>query len=130
MDPTLQASIYAAIRELLSAYAPPFKVREGKNSSNKDNYELWAEGEFEAFGRKRSEMFFAGLIKQKAYVGFYFMPIYNDPEALTKLVSPRLLKCLRGKSCFYIKQDDVEIMADIKQALAEGFKLYKLRGWV
>jgi hypothetical protein len=75
-------------------------------------------------------MFFAGVIKQKGYVGFYFMPVYSDPEAMKRIFSERLLKTLKGKSCFYIKQLDDELAADIKQALAEGFKVYEARGWV
>ena len=130
LDPTLQTQIYNSIRELLKTYSPPFEVTEGKNISNKDSYTLTLKGDFEIAGRKRDELWFAGIIKQKAYVGFYFMPIYNDPEAMTKLFSPRLLKTLKRKSCFYIKTNDAEMMADIKHALAEGFKFYKKNGWL
>lgn len=125
-----KTEIFAELRETLLPYSPPFKKREGKNVSGKDSFELWAEGEFEAFGRKRKEIFFAGLIMQKAYVGFYFMPIYSDPEAMRKIFSPRLLKCLKGKSCFYIKDLDDDLKTDIKRALAEGFALYNQREWV
>ncbi len=130
MDEAKQNDIYNAIRKLISVYSPPFLVEEGKNVSNKDSYALHAVGDFEVEGRNRKEVWFAGVIKQKAYVGFYFMPIYSDPEAMTKVFSPRLIKCLKGKSCFYIKTNDAETMTDIKHALAEGFKLYKKRGWV
>lgn len=130
MDLNLQTKIYNSIRELLKVYSPPFQVTEGKNASNKDSYTLSLKGDFEIAGRKRNELWFAGIIKQKAYVGFYFMPVYNNPEAMKKLFSPQLLKTLKGKSCFYIKTNDAEIMADIKHALAEGLTFYKKNGWL
>lgn len=126
----MQRDIYNTLKKALSAYSPPFIVREGKNVSGKDSYDLYAIGDFIAYGRKRSEVFFASVIMQKAYVGFYFMPIYTEPEAMKNVFSPRLLKCLKGKSCFYIKQLDDELLADIEQALQAGLKLYKQRGWV
>ncbi len=122
--------IYTALRDMLAVYSPPYMVREGKNVSDKDSYGLWSEGDFEIFGRKRQEVYFAGIIMQKAYVGFYFMPIYSDPEVMRNVVSPRLRKCLKGKSCFYITRGDQEVMAEIKHVLAEGHKLYQQRGWV
>jgi hypothetical protein len=125
-----QDRIYNAIRELLKVYVPPFEVQEGKNVSGKDSYSLTKHGDFVVDGRKRDEMWFAGVIKQKSYVGFYFMPIYTEPEAMKKVFSERLLKTLKGKSCFYIKTDDAQMLTDIKHALDEGFKLYKTRGWV
>jgi len=130
MDTKLQQEIYNSILKLLKEYSPPFEVREGKNVSDKDSLGLWKTGEFEAFGRKRSEIYFAGVIKQKAYVGFYFMPIYAELDKMKKNISPQLLKTLKGKSCFYIKTNDPSLMTDIKHLLAEGFKLYKQLGWV
>lgn len=129
MDEVKKTNIYNSIRDLLSVYSPPFDADERKNVSGKDSYSLISHGDFVVDGRKRSEMWFAGLIKQKDYVGFYFMPVYSLPEA-KEFISPRLLKTLKGKSCFYIKTDDAEMLADIKQALAHGLKLYQKRGWV
>jgi hypothetical protein len=98
--------------------------------SGKPSVELWAEGDYEIEGRRRKEVYFAGLIIQGSYVGFYFMPVYSDPEAMRAIFSDRLLGRLKGKSCFYITTDDEALMHDIEHALAEGFKLYKQRGWV
>ncbi len=131
MNENEKLEIYDKIRALLKAYAPPYKIREGKNISGKQSMELWAEdGEYEFAGKKRKEVYFAGLVIQKSYVGFYFMPIYSDEAAMRQIFSQRLLKCLKGKSCFYITTNDAEMLNDIKQALAEGFKVYKQRGWV
>jgi hypothetical protein len=121
--------IYDKLRTLLVQYTPPFTLRQGR-VKDKSSVELWAEGNFEVGGKRRTEMYFAGLIAQSKYVGFYFMPIYSDEHVMRRVFSERLLKCLKGKSCFYITQLDDELLADIKHALAEGFKLYEQRGWV
>lgn len=122
--------IYNKIRALLREYEPPFVAREGKNVSGKQSVELWAKGKYEVNGKQRNEIYFAGLIIQKDYVGFYFMPVYSDEVAMRKVSSPDLLRCLKGKSCFYIKTTDAAIMRDIEHALAEGFKIYEQRGWI
>ena len=83
----------------------------------------------EILGRKRDELWFAGALVQKGYVGFYFMPVYGEPS-LKKLIKPELLKCLKGKACFYIKKFDKEIFSQIKEALAIGYTAWHKRGWI
>jgi len=66
---------------------------------------------------------------QKGYVGFYYMPVYTEPS-IKKLIKPELLKCLKGKSCFYIKKFDKEIFSQIKEALAIGYKEWHQQGLI
>ncbi len=80
-------------------------------------------------GRKHDEVYFAGLLVQKGYVGFYYMPVYAQPE-MKKIFKPELLKLLKGKSCFHIKKLDNGLKTQIKDALADGYECYKERGWV
>lgn len=129
MDDAKKAEIFSKIRTLLLQYQPPYKAREG-GVKNKLSLELWAEGEYEVFGRKRTEVYFAGLIAQKGYVGFYFMPVYSDEAAMKAIFSERLLRLLKGKSCFHIKDLDEQLEKDIANALEAGFQLYKQHGWV
>ncbi len=74
-------------------------------------------------------MFFASAIIQSTYVGFYFMPIYAE-TSLKEVFKPELLKLLKGKSCFYIRDLSPEIVSQIEEALELGFNLYKERDWV
>jgi len=83
----------------------------------------------EILGRKKDELWFASALVQKGYVGFYYMPVYGDPS-IKKLIKPELLKCLKGKACFYIKKADEEIFSQIKEALAIGYKEWHQRGWI
>ncbi len=118
-------TIFARIRQLAAKYAPPYTVtidRPGR-------YELWSQKDLVIEGRKRKEVFFLGLIIQKGYVGFYFMPVYAKPE-MQQVFAPELLKLLKGKSCFHIKALDAALEKQIKAALAAGHKLYRERGWV
>ena len=95
----------------------------------KRDYQLWSETEAVIHGRPRSEVFFAGLIVQESYVGFYYMPVYAEPER-KELFGPELLGLLKGKSCFYVKRLDDTLLGQVREALAAGRRLYVERGWI
>lgn len=117
--------IFARLRAALAKYTPPYHVtldRAGR-------YELWSKKAVVVDGRPRKEMFFAGLIVQKDYVGLYYMPIYAETK-LTKVFSPRFLKLLKGKSCFHVKTLEGGLYDDAVAALKTGHDLYVQRGWV
>ncbi|MDH5657053.1 MAG: DUF1801 domain-containing protein [Spirochaetia bacterium] len=117
--------IFQGLKILLTTYEKYFfsKINlEGR-------YDLWSFKEVEIAGRKRKEVYFAGLIIQSSYVGFYFMPVYADTE-LKRVFNNELLSLLKGKSCFHIRKLTPEIKKQIKDALKTGFDLYKKRNWV
>ena len=117
--------IYNGLKKILKKYEGPLKPKLDLDS----RYDLWSFKDVEIAGRKRKEVFFASIIIQSTYVGFYYMPIYTDVE-LKDVFKPELLKLLKGKSCFYIKDLSPEIISQIEKALEIGFKLYKKRGWI
>lgn len=117
--------------ELVAIYhrlKPLLKVYEKKGFIPKidldSKYDLRSIKDIFAFGKQRKEMFFAGLIIQSNYVGFYFMPITTDPRH-SKIIGKELLTMLKGKSCFHIKKLDDTLIKQIESALSEGHKLYK-----
>jgi len=112
-------------KRLLEPYADRLSPRKDEPGS----YDLWSNKTVEIDGRTHKGIFFAGLIVQKSYVGFYYMPIYTDTEA-SDFFGPELLKLLKGKSCFYLKTMTPEIKRQMIQALSKGFALYEARGWV
>jgi hypothetical protein len=122
--PELQA-IFESLKLLLKRYAPPL----GHKNDNATYYDLWSFRPVEIEGRKRKEVFFAALIIQKSYVGFYYMPVYAEPD-IKKLFAPEILKLLKGKSCFHIKTLTPELVVQIESALQAGFAYYQERGWV
>ena len=117
--------LFKKLKAILSQYEDKFVVQDDVLG----DYGLLTNKEVEINGRKKKNLYFAGLIIQKSYVGFYFMPIYFKKD-LAKYFEPELLSKLKGKSCFYIKKDDPIIMKQIKNALEMGLKMYKTRGWI
>jgi hypothetical protein len=120
-----QATIFGDIRSLLEKYARRMEPR----TDAKGGYHLWAKrGMIDARG-KHKDCFFAGVVPQKGYVGFYYMPVYTDPER-KEMFEPELLSLLKGKSCFYVRRLDAKLKKQIREALQSGYALYKSRGWV
>ena len=120
--------IFDRLEASLRRFAPPLAARTGGVKGKRD-CQLWSEKAVEVAGRKRDEVYFAGLIVQKGYVGFYFMPVDTHSEQ-TAVFAPELLALLKGKSCFHMKRLDDELAGHIDAALATGFDLYRERGWV
>ncbi len=117
--------IFLELRGLLARYSPPFQPK----TDNERWYDLYSVKDLIIEGRKRKEVYFAGIIIQKSYVGFYFMPVYAEPE-VKAFFKPKLLSKLKGKSCFHIRDLTPELREQISEALERGFDLYKERGWV
>jgi hypothetical protein len=122
--------LFEQIKRLLTPYAAHFTSRRDEPGY----YDLWSEKDLVIEGRRRTEVFFAGLIVQKSYVGFYFMPVYADPGLAdaerSDVFGPELLATLKGKSCFHIKRLTSGLEAQIEAALRAGYDLYVARGWV
>lgn len=118
--------IFQTIRAEMQPYASlGFNARINSDSA----YDLWSEKEMVIDGRKRNDIYFAGVVIRKDYVGFYYMPVYTSPE-MKEIFHPSLLKLLKGKSCFHIKKLDDMLIKQISDALAAGFKLYKQNEWI
>ncbi|ATP56593.1 hypothetical protein CPT03_08960 [Pedobacter ginsengisoli] len=121
---------FVEIFQTIRASLQPFATVGFSNRINSEtSFDLWSDRNVVIDGKKRNEVFFASVIIQKGHVGFYYMPVYTEPE-MKKIFNPELLKLLKGKSCFHIKKLDDTLMLQIEDALAAGFKLYKEKGWV
>ena len=116
--------MFDTLKLLLQKYQPPLVPKVENDSS----YDLWSFRPLVIDGRKRSEIFFAGLMIQKSYVGFYFMPMYVQPE-IKEIFAPELLNLLKGKSCFHVKSLTPELLTSIEAVLKAGFACYQARGW-
>ena len=120
--------IFGRLEMALLRYVPPLVARRDR-PPDKRNVHLWSEKDVEIEGRRRKEVFFAGAIVQKGYVGFYYMPVYADAER-RDLFAAELLPLLKGKSCFHVNELDTTRSQQIEDALERGFELYRERGWV
>lgn len=117
--------IYKRLKKILKKYEKPLKPKMDLDSK----CDLWSIKDVEIARRKRNEVFFAGLIVQSKYVGFYYMPVYVD-TSLKEVFKPELLKLLKGKSCFHINSLDDKLEKQIDSAIKKGYTLYKKRGWI
>ena len=117
--------LFRDVKALLTPYAQHFSVRMDRPH----RYELWSEKAVVIAGRKRKEVFFASIIVQSNYLGFYFMPVYADKD-LEKVFSPLLCALKRGKSCFHLKNSEHRLLEDLRTALKAGYGLYLARNWV
>lgn len=117
--------IFQRLKMVLKKYEPPFIAKTDLDS----RYELWSIKDLEIAGRKRKEVFFAGLIIQRTYVGFYYMPVYTH-AGMKRLFKKELLATLKGKSCFHITKLDTVLLTQIRQALKQGYMLYRKNGWI
>lgn len=118
--------IFQTIRAVLQPYAA---LGFNNRINSETTYDLWSDREVVIDDKKRSEVYFAKVRILKGHVGLYYMPVYAVPE-MKEVFDPALLKLLKGKSCFHIKKLDESLLAHIEDALAEGFRLYKEKGWV
>jgi hypothetical protein len=125
MTPPDLPTIFNTLRPLIARYQPPLVSKRDEERY----YDLWSLKDLVIAGRKRKEIFFAGLIIQKSYVGFYFMPVYTDTE-VKDFFKPELLRRLKGKSCFHINKLDAELLSQIDAALQTGYALYQQKGWI
>ncbi len=129
-------TIFEELKKILEKYSPPFSVKEPSAAlKKKKSYELTSYKKVVIAGRPKDEMYFAGIIIQKNYVGFYYMLAYaepdiNDPWNVKDQLSPQFLALLKGKTCFYIKSTEKAILDEVKKALDIGVKKYKEWGWV
>ena len=121
-------AVFDRLKPLLERYSPPLVARTGGVRDKRD-FQLYSEKEVEIEGRRRDEVFFAGLIEQKGYTGFYYMPVYAEPD-LQDVFDAELLRLRKGKSCFHVKALDDATLARIADALDKGYALYEKRGWI
>lgn len=123
-------ALYQTLRSLLVEYETPRPgvVLEGRSASDHD-FDLWSVRPLVIDGRARKEVFFAGIRRQKTFVGFYFLPVYAEP-GVGPALAPALLKRLKGKSCFHITTLEGGLLGHIRDALSLGLDQYRKRGWV
>jgi hypothetical protein len=123
MDPLTE--VFNQVKTLMQAYSPPLISKLDDDA----HFDLWSVKDLVIEGRKRKEVYFAGLIIQKSYLGFYYMPVYTNAELKT-VFAPELLELLKGKSCFHIKKLDQALLEQIRAALRIGYEKYQMNGWV
>ncbi len=113
-------SVFAALRPLLTPYAPGFTVvRDTTGSFSLDTKHVMP---------NRKQLFFGAVEINKSYVSFHLMPVYVFPELLAS-VSPALRTRLKGKSCFTFTRVDPSLLKELAALVAAGYARYVQAGY-
>lgn len=79
-------------------------------------------------GKKKVDgIYFASVMPKPEDVRFYYFPIYTHKDHFPDL-SPALSKMLKGKSCFYLKNVDAAVLAELEDMIQLGIALYQKDG--
>jgi hypothetical protein len=123
--------VYGSLSKILSLFSPPLRLVV-TGTSAKPQTKLTVPVPVAVpglYGGKPVDLEVAAVIAQKAFVGFYLMPLYVDPKLKSK-VAPALQKLLKGKTCFNIASIEPPILEDVRNAVELGTRLYRERGWL
>jgi len=93
-------------------------------SDTADKFEVC--GTIEAMqGKKKVDGFyFASVVPKPKDVRLYFFPVYTHKDELGELPE-NLKKCLKGKSCFHIKQMDKDLEQSIDEMIIKSINIYQ-----
>lgn len=129
-----RSEIFKELKALLQKFASG-KLEAHKKyiglaaEQEKPGYHLYGKREISLFGKDPQKTYFAGIIMQKNYVSFYFMPVYSHPGNFNS-IRPELKKYLKGKSCFNITDLTEESIEEIETLLKKGIQLYTKEDWI
>ena len=116
--------IHQTLKSLLLEQVPPLRVKQ----ESETNFEVTGTKEAMQGRQKVDGFYFASLAPKPTDIRFYFFPLYTDPEAFE--LSAELKKMLKGKTCFHIKKLDDRLVAEIRELIGKGVKIYAARDLV
>lgn len=104
----------------------PFVV----NDAGANNLSVDTSRKISINGRTPKPLNLLSVIIQKQHIGFYFMPVYIEPEMKEDLPDD-LAKMLKGKSCFHIKgMLDEDKEQKFRALIRDGVARYRANDWV
>jgi hypothetical protein len=121
------AEVFDQLLTVFAEFSQHFTVRE--DAAPKRAYHLWSLKPVTIDGRDYPELYFASIILQKNFAGFYLFPLYCHPK-LKQQLAPELLRTLKGKTCFHIKHTDPALLAAVRAALQLGLSDYESHHWL
>jgi hypothetical protein len=110
------AKTFHALKMIFAKYEKYLHV----NANTREKYYL----ETQSRSYKGKPLFFAAVIRGRAYVSFHLMPLYWD-AALGKGITADLKKTMQGKSCFNFVAPDPVLFRELQKLTARGFALYR-----
>ncbi len=119
--------LFEALKLALKKLSPPMAISKDKT------------GVFELIGNKPVPygskktivpgMYFSSVVARKDSVNLYFFPLYFHYHHY-KEISPSILKCLKGKTCFHFKKPEQINEKELNAMLKKGVQAWKKMGYM
>jgi len=118
------------IFQTIRASMQPYATLGFDNRSNSEQlYDLWSNKNVEIEGSSRNEVFFTSVEIKDSYVTVSLFP-QDQKNHLQEIASPEILQLQNNESDFKIDRLDDQSLAQIEDAIAAAYKVYKDKGWV
>ena len=117
--------IQTSLHELLKVHLPPLQVRK----DNQQVLELAGTKEAMQGKQKVDGFYFASVVRKPKDIRLYFFPIYTHKEEFG-WISEELRKCLKGKSCFHIKNLNDPLLLELGKMIDQGVNVYAQQGLI
>jgi hypothetical protein len=118
--PAAFVEVFRKLKAILTPYAKKMTVV-------KDTAE-WYYLDTKYIGKNKKPICFAAVRLGKAYVSFYLMCAYCNPQILARM-SPALKKRMQGKSCFNFKEVDDALFTELAQLTKFGADWFNTIDW-
>ena len=119
MIKTALVDIQKTLKDLYKLYVPPLQIR----IDNENLFEVAGTRETMQGRQKVDGFYFGSIIHKQKDIRLYYFPIYTHPTKFL-WISDDLRKCLKGKSCFHIKQLSIDLENEIKAMIHKGIEIY------
>lgn len=119
--------VFEKIKSVLQKQCPPMVI----SKDDENNFELIGNKPVPYGSTKKivPGMFFVSIILNKTMVSFHFFPMYLNKEIYEPLV-PNMIKLLKGKTCFNIKDDKEINEKELNALLSKGIDVWKKMGYL
>jgi len=119
-------AIFALLKPVLRTHSKQLSVK----ADTAKEYTLVSKTPSSFPQHKGQPMYFGSVRLGKAYVSFHLMPLYMNP-ALTRTISPALMKRMQGKTCFNFKvTPEPELLAELGRLTEAGLTQFKDKNWL
>ena len=119
--------IFEKMKSVLKKHCPPMVI----SKDDENNFELIGNKPVPYGSTKKivPGMFFVSIVLNKTMVSLHFFPMYMIKDLFEPLV-PNMIKLLKGKTCFNIK--DVKEINDkeLNALLIKGVEVWKESGYI
>lgn len=118
------------IFQTIRASLQPYVTLGFDNRINSETvYDLWSNKNVEIDGSSRNEVFFTSVAIKDNEVAVHVFP-EDQKSNIQKISDPGLLELHSDEGYFKIGKLDDQLLAQIEDAIAAAFKIYKDKGWV